>query len=318
MTDPVRLEKLERMRTVVIGLGWWGQRIASYVDEHEEAILAAVVDLDPELVKKTTEAVDAPGYLDYNEAFDELALDVAIIVVGPDAHVPVTTDCLEAGLHTYLEKPAGPVDDPEAILRLGEVAKDTGLTITPGYSQRYHPYAEEIIDVVQSGQIGRVRSIDILRQTDWNDNPHPAPSWGIHDYDLCCLLADSPPAEIDVRIPTIDGEVHAPTADVLIEHENGILSRCKTNVTAYELDITMRVHGDAGEVVGNRQDQWVKVTTPTETWECNVTEAPYFIDRALDVYFAGLLNGQLEFATPEEVVRGRTIQAAVYDAIEQA
>ena len=310
-----RDDGLTTLRTIVIGLRWWGQKISGVVADHEKASLVGVVDLDEKLVKETTEEVDVPGYLDYNDAFDELDIDVAIVAVGPDAHVEVASSCLERGIHTYLEKPAGPVDDPEAILRLDALAAENEVTITPGYSQRYHPYAEKIISLVNSGQIGRIRSIDVLRQADWNDNPQPAPSWGIHDYDLCCLLADSAPAEIDVRLPQINSELHAPTAEVLIQHENGILSRCKTNVTAHELDITMRVHGEDGEVVGNRQDQWVKLVTPSTTWERTVTEAPYFLDRALDEYFSRLQQGDPPFATAQEVVRGRMIQAAVYKKI---
>lgn len=305
----------EPWRTIVIGVRWWGERLASAIDERESAELVGVVDLETERAASVAEDLDVASFTDYDRAFSERQIDVAVVAVGPESHVPVATDCLENGAHTYLEKPAGPVDDPDAVLGLADLADENCVTLTPGFSQRYAPYVEGVIKAVRSGLIGRVRSIDALRQANWSPDPGSAPGWGVHDYDLCCLLADSPPQDIVARTPRIGGKPHPPTAEVLIQHENGVLSRCKTNISGEGLDVTLRVHGEDGDAIGRRQDQTIRLVTPDTEWEKTYAEAPHFADRTLDAFFESLSEGTAPIITANEVVHARRIETAVHNTL---
>ena len=300
------------LQTVLIGASWWGERLAAAIDTSEYATLDAVVDLRESRATSLATEHGATGWTDLAEALDTDRFDVAVIAVPPTQHASVAAQCLDAGLHVYLEKPAGRSDDPEEILRLGDRAAENNVVLMPGYSQRYHPFARETIDAVEAGTIGEVYSIDILRQTDWKPDPADGPGWGIHDYDLCCYLADAAPAEIHPFSPETDGTPDPATVEVLVMHDNGVLSRCRTHTRAESLEVILRVHGDAGEIVGYRVGQRVTIRTPEETVELEYETSPPFEQHAIRAFFAALVAGESPPITPEEVVRGRQILATTY------
>lgn len=76
-------------------------------------------------MESVSQNLDVTGFTDYERAFGDRDIECAIVAVSPDSHVSVTTDCLERGVHTYLEKPARPVNDPDVVLWLGD-ARVTG------------------------------------------------------------------------------------------------------------------------------------------------------------------------------------------------
>jgi predicted dehydrogenase len=290
--------------------------LANAVANRDAATLVGVVDIVAERGESLAEEHGVTAYANHERALAGANPDAAIVAVPPSSHASVATDCLDAQVHVYLEKPAGDIERPEEVLELSERAAANRVVLMPGYSQRYQPYAETAIELVREGAIGAVESIDVLRQTDWSPDPQPAPGWGIHDYNVCCLIASSPPDAIHPYSTTVDGTADPATTEVIVKHENGVLSRCRTHTSAEELDIVLRVHGEDGDVVADRVNQRIRVVTPEREWTTEFDESPPFEARALDAFFETVVSGQEPPVTAAEVVRGRRIEAAVYDELD--
>ena len=73
-------------------------------------------------------------------------------------HAEWTIAALEAGKHVLCEKPftanAKEAEDVAA------VAKRTGLVVMEAFHYRYHPLAQRMRDIVDSGELGQLRSVE--------------------------------------------------------------------------------------------------------------------------------------------------------------
>lgn len=309
-------ETTDPFAAAVVGCHW-GEALAAAVADCEAADLVAVADPDGAAAGEVAGEHDVPAYEDHAALLADDDPDAALVAVPPEAHAPVTEAFLCEGIDVYLEKPSGEIADPEAVLRLGEVADEHGATLMPGYSQRFQPYVAETLAAARDGTIGRVKSVAVRRQANWSPDPPAAPSWGIHDYDACCVLAGAPPDSIHAFSPTV-GEDPGPdpaTVEVVVEHENGALSRCATATGAQEFGVELRVQGENGEIVASRTDQRTSIYTPDEEWVVAYEESPAFEARAVEAFFAALAAGEEPPVTAEEVVGGRRVEAAVYEQL---
>ncbi len=77
-------------------------------------------------------------------------------------HFPSTIALLEAGYHILLEKPMATT--PEHCVGLVQVAERTGRILQVAHVLRYAPFFRQIYDLVHSGRLGEVVSVD------WREN----------------------------------------------------------------------------------------------------------------------------------------------------
>jgi predicted dehydrogenase len=84
--------------------------------------------------------------------------DVVINCTMDRMHMDSTVAALEAGYDVLLEKPMSPVLHEN--VRLVQVAEERGRHLQICHVLRYSPFFEAVRDVVQSGKLGRVVSVD--------------------------------------------------------------------------------------------------------------------------------------------------------------
>ena len=124
-----------------------------------------------------------------------------MISATPEAlHYPIAKDCLEAGLHVFLEKPIA-VELHEAD-ELIAIAKRKGVKFTIGYSQRFNPKYAYIKKSIVNGSIGAPVSAVVSRHIQRSlgskitgrSKLSPAAMEATHDLDfvLWCLQPARP------------------------------------------------------------------------------------------------------------------------------
>jgi len=96
-------------------------------------------------------------------SYDELLnSDVDAVYIGTPAalHRRWAIATLEAGKHLLCEKPlASNAADGKAIADAAEAAAANGVVAMEAFHWRYHPYAEQIRAVLESGELGRIERI---------------------------------------------------------------------------------------------------------------------------------------------------------------
>ena len=74
--------------------------------------------------------------------------------------MPTALKALDKGYHILLEKPISP--DLGECLRLQRKAQETGRTVVVCHVLRYTPFYSSIKDLLDSGELGRLETIDAV------------------------------------------------------------------------------------------------------------------------------------------------------------
>jgi len=102
-----------KLRTVLIGSGWWGMNILYEAMASGECQVAGLCDvdssqLDSALARVRKLSSDQPAvYRDYRELLAKEKPDIAIIATPDHWHPLAAIAALKAGAHVYVEKPIG-------------------------------------------------------------------------------------------------------------------------------------------------------------------------------------------------------------------
>jgi predicted dehydrogenase len=157
-------------RFVVIGLGGYGLvhiKAVRWLAAQGRGRLAGVVALDvdrnarPQLAAEL-EREGVVLYQSVDSFFSDgvSTADVLTVPIGIHEHVPVAARGLEAGLHVYCEKPvAATVQDVDQLIA-AEHRSDRKVAV--GYQHLYSASMQKLKQVLCSGQLGAVKSIELM------------------------------------------------------------------------------------------------------------------------------------------------------------
>ena len=194
----------------VIGAGSRGKALARYALENSgRAKISAVVDRNERQIDLFQKEFGIPReyrFKDYQYLLkSNLNLDGILITTPPNFHADATCSFLKAGIPVFLEKPmAHNLKDAERIVKM---AKKTGVRLQLGFNLRYAPFFIKLKEIVSSGQIGEMLSMEwkeILFLDHWASYCwHPSynrrniiGSWLLekccHDIDQMNWLTESP------------------------------------------------------------------------------------------------------------------------------
>ena len=195
---------------VAIGAGNRTHKYLEYIEKHPELVrLVGVVELND--IRRNKVAVrfglDASCcYSDYQEFFRRpLKADAVMICTPENMHFEPAMQAIEAGYHVLLEKPiAQTLEECQAI---GEAARRKGVLVSVCHVLRYHPYFMKIKELVESGELGHIISINHRTSVGvdrtahgfvrgiWRKEAHSNPmlmSKCCHDIDFLLWLTKTP------------------------------------------------------------------------------------------------------------------------------
>ncbi len=180
----------EKVVVCVMGLNGRGTVLAKTFAKTPNAEVAAVCDVDTQVLAKAVAAVgesqtpNPKPLRDFRRALDDKSID-ALVIAAPDHwHAPAAILAMSAGKHVYLEKPCG------HNAREGELLVDAqrkhARVVQMGTQQRSAPRAIEVLQAVREGLIGKPYQARAwyanTRGTIGRGKPAPVPA--NLDYDL--------------------------------------------------------------------------------------------------------------------------------------
>ena len=167
------------------------------------AVLEAICDIRPEQLEGFYDNVRTYTSVDEMLEKEQGKLDYVDICVPTFLHAEVAIKAMEADFHVLCEKPmARTLEQAE---RMIEVSKKTGKTLMVGHCCRFHEPIRMIRQIIESGEMGKVRSAEFYREggskepMGWNNWYYDAALSGgamldlhIHDVDLIRMLFGMP------------------------------------------------------------------------------------------------------------------------------
>jgi len=143
-------------RVAVIGTGYWGKNLVR--NFYQLQALDLICDSDSDKVQKLCQ--DFPGCrwtTSYVEVFKDEGIQAVAIATPAETHSALVREALMAGKDVFVEKPLClSVKEGDALV---ELAKKHGRILMVGHLLWYHPAILKLKQLIDSGELGRIRYI---------------------------------------------------------------------------------------------------------------------------------------------------------------
>lgn len=181
-----------KLRTALIGSGWWGKNILKEAMASGRCQVAALCDVDSATLEVAADQVtdqsgDKPKtYVYYRELLEKEKPDIAIIATPDHWHALQTIAALKCGAHVFVEKPTGhTINESRAMLK---VARGCGRVVQAGLHRRIGPHHVAAMKFLKSGAVGEVGMVRLFAHGGGgreNPAPNSAPPAELN-WDLWC------------------------------------------------------------------------------------------------------------------------------------
>ncbi len=165
----------EKVRVGVVGCGAISSAYLGMAKNFPVVEIAACADLDPERAKAAAEKFGVPRALGVDELINDPAIELVLNLTVPKAHVPVALRCLEAGKHTYCEKPLG-IDRAEG-QKVIDLAKAKHLRVGCAPDTFMGAGIQTARRLIDDGVIGRPVAFTAYMQCRGHETWHPSPEF---------------------------------------------------------------------------------------------------------------------------------------------
>lgn len=152
-----------------IGAGFITERHLPNLKKLGRVNIVALTDID-KAKEKTAIKYGANFYSDYREMLDRENLDVVFICVPPFVHGELEIDCIERGIHLFIEKPIALSMDTAK--KIEEKIKEKNLHCQVGHHWRYFDTAILLKDILTR----KARKMGIFEGKYWGGLPS-VPWW---------------------------------------------------------------------------------------------------------------------------------------------
>lgn len=145
-----------KIRIAQIGIGYWGPNLLRNLATCDDFEVVALCDLDMGCLEKFSakHCPSAKLYTNFEKLLEEVELDAIAIATPIRSHFALAKAALEAGIHTFVEKPlAASVEECRI---LNEIADQKGVTLMVGHVFEYNSAVRRIKDIITSGELGDV------------------------------------------------------------------------------------------------------------------------------------------------------------------
>lgn len=255
----------------------------------------AVLDVD---MSALNDFADIAGFTDLDVLLADVQPHIIVVATPSETHFDYARRCLDAGVHTLVEKPiVGTRAQLDCLIR---TARSTRSRLTSGHVERYNPVAIKIVDLVHSGQVQPQR-YQFMR-TQRHDPRIPddiITDKIIHDIDLALYFFG--PIE-HVRVEHVrrhHGQVYE--ADIAVIHTSGLAGRVFVSWLVDDDSRCRQVSIDhtEGRLTGDFADKQLYLDT-----EPVICEVPGMIEAANNQIKDELVDFVLYCSEPDD--QGRT------------
>jgi predicted dehydrogenase len=157
------LETNKKRRYAIVGTGhratgMWGKDLAQkYANEVE---FVGLCDKNGKRVEAGRQLIgtDCPTFTNFDEMCAQVKPDLLMVTTVDSTHVEFITKALAKGIDVITEKPM--VTDEKQVQAVLDAEKKHKRKITVAFNYRYAPKHQKIKEIIQSGEIGEITSVD--------------------------------------------------------------------------------------------------------------------------------------------------------------
>lgn len=175
------------VRIAAVGCGYWGPNLIRNFVEIPESDMVGVADLDGQrLVQMATRYPQIGTFTSDYEELADLGVDAVVISTPPETHYDIASFFLENGIDVLVEKPL--TVDSKLATRLTDIAVEHGRILMVGHTFEFNPAVRALREMIEGGDLGRIRYIDAIRVGLGLFHPTLNVIWDLAPHDISILL----------------------------------------------------------------------------------------------------------------------------------
>lgn len=178
---------MQQLRFGLIGLGYWGPKLARNLESLPQATLEIVADLSSLSLAKAKG--ERPWITTTGRVEDVFSSDVdAVVIATPvSTHFELARTALLHGKHVLVEKPlTANVAEAESLLELAEAQQ---RILMVGHTFQYSPAVIELRQLIRDGELGNIYCVEIERLNLGLFRSDIDVIWDLAPHDASILLA---------------------------------------------------------------------------------------------------------------------------------
>jgi len=187
---------MEKVRIGVVGCGYWGPNLIRNFIALNDAEVVIVIDKEQDRLNHI-KSLYPNVHVGVNH-FDlfNYDLDAAVVATPPASHYEIALDCLDNGLHTFVEKPI--TLNSLDCKRLVDLAYKKKLTLMVGHTFEYNPAVRKVKEIIDNGDLGDIYYVDAVRVNLGLFSPDLNVVWDLapHDISILHFLLDQDPVSV--------------------------------------------------------------------------------------------------------------------------
>ncbi len=253
------------VNVALIGLGHMGRIHLSKLCSFENVTVSGIYDIDAACAGECAQKYSVPVFSGYSDAIDRSTC--AVIATPTESHHNIARQCLERGVHVFLEKPI--TVHPEEARELIDLARSKGLVLQVGHLERLNPALTRALPhvrkplLIETRRIGPFtgRSMDVDVVLDLM----------IHDLDLVLSLAGGTVEEVKAQGICFVGDQYD-TVNARIEFSDGLIASLTASRVAAHRERSITIYEEKSTFyVDLMQGKLVTVTSTGES-KTDITE----------------------------------------------
>jgi len=174
------------LNLAIIGCGYWGPNLLRNFQDLPHCRVTTICDPDNDRLSAVRSLYsDLNASTDCTEVVASSEIDAVIIATPLRSHFPIAKAALEAGKHTFVEKPIA-ASSCEAE-ELNSLARRQRLTLMVGHTFLYTAEVQKLNELITCGAIGRLLYITARRMHDGLVRKDCNVLWDLAPHDLSIL-----------------------------------------------------------------------------------------------------------------------------------
>jgi UDP-N-acetylglucosamine 3-dehydrogenase len=238
---------MKKVRTAVIGTGFWGKNHARVYKELAETELLAICDIDAERASNVAKQLGVTPYNSVEKLLKKEDIEAVSVCTWSTSLAKEATKAVENGKHVLVEKPmAANTKQAEKLLAASE---KMGVHLTVGFLMRFIPGLQHMKKAVENKSIGELVCATAKRVSQWPErigDVGVVKDTAIHDIDVMLYLFNQDPIAVYAKTGNMRYKKFEDYAQIMLTFEGGKSAFIESNwLTPYKTRILIATGSEA-------------------------------------------------------------------------
>jgi len=238
---------MKKLKTAVIGTGFWGKNHARVYKELAETELLAICDIDAERASNVAKQFGVTPYTSAEKMFKSEDIEAVSVCTWSTSLAKEATKAVTNGKHVLVEKPMAA--NTKQAEKLHETAGKMGVHLTVGFLMRFIPGLQRMKKAVEDKAIGELVCATAKRVSQWPErigDVGVVKDTAIHDIDVMLYLFNEDPIAVYAKTGNMRHKKFEDYAQIMLTFKGGKSAFIESNwLTPYKTRILIATGSEA-------------------------------------------------------------------------